>query len=61
MKQFSKSEHKKNINRAIIVLILGLIIALFLTFNSPERFSAGILYSVLGSLTIFSYLIWDKF
>ena len=59
-KKFS-SEQKQNINRAITVLVLGLIIALFLTFNSPEKFSAGILYSVLGVATILAYLGWDKF
>lgn len=56
----SKKE-KKDINRAITVLVLGLIISLFLIFNSQERFGAGILYSLLGIGTIFGYLIWDKF
>lgn len=54
-------EHKKDITRAITILILGMIIALFLTFNSPERFSAGVLYSILGGASILAYLIWDKF
>lgn len=57
----SKQEQKKNISRAITVLILGIIIALFLVFNSPERFNAGILYSILGGATILAYFIWDKF
>lgn len=54
-------EEKQNINRAITILVLGIIISLFLVFNSPERFSAGILYSIMGGATIFAYLIWDKF
>ena len=52
---------KKNHNRAITVLVLGIIITLFLIFNSPEGFSAGILYAILGIASIFSYFIWDKF
>lgn len=51
----------KDLKRAVTVLVLGLIIALFLTFNSPESFSAGILYSVLGAFSILAYFIWDKF
>lgn len=54
-------EEKKNINRAIVVLVLGLIIALFLVFNSRESFDAGILYSIMGVATIGAYFIWDKF
>lgn len=55
------SEQKKNISRAIVVLVLGMIIAMFLTFNSTERFSAGILYMILGAASVLSYLVWDKF
>jgi len=54
-------EEKHNINRAIVILVLGLIIALFLVFNSPERFNAGILYSIMGIATIGAYMIWDRF
>ena len=57
----NSSEQKQNVGRAIVVLVLGLIVALFLTFNSSEGFNAGVLYSLMGVLTILAYLIWDKF
>ena len=52
---------KKNNGRAITVLVIGLLIASFLMFNAGQSFGAAILYIVLGVLTIFGYLVWDKF
>ncbi len=57
----TKQEQKKNVGRAITVLVIGIIIALFLTFNSPEGFESGFLYSIMGVISILGYFIWDKF
>ncbi len=57
----SKGEEKKDINRAIFVTIFALIISLFLIFNSPEKFNAGTLYSIMGVMIILAYLSWNKF
>lgn len=55
-------EQKENIRRAIVILVLGIIVALFLTFNAgPEGFGAGVLYTIMGSVTILGYLVWDRF
>lgn len=57
----SKKEYKKDIKRAITVLIIGMIIAVYLIVNADDSFQAGVVYSILGAVSIGGYLIWDKF
>jgi len=51
----------QDIRRGIILLVIGMIIALFIMFNSTDYFNSGGLYAILGAITISAYLIWDKF
>lgn len=55
------TEQKRNVSRAITILVLGIMISLFLIFNSPDGFSAGYLYTTMGIITIGGYLVWDRF
>jgi len=56
-----KSEKRKNYNRAVIVLILGIFVALWVLINSSEFLTSAFLYIVLGVISIFFYWSWDKF
>jgi len=47
--------------RAIIVLVLGIFVALFIMFNAGAFITASVLYTIMGVLSILGYLIWDKF
>ena len=46
--------------RGIYLLLIGMIIALFIAFNSTDYLMAGGLYAILGAVTIGGYLIWSK-
>ncbi|MEK6880363.1 MAG: hypothetical protein AABY22_12175 [Nanoarchaeota archaeon] len=50
----------QDMKRGIYLLIIGIVVASFIIFNSPDFFSSGILYIIMGTLTIGGYLIFPK-
>lgn len=52
---------KKDILRAIYTLGTGILIALWILFNNPEKFKVGILYIILGVITFLAFIYQDKF
>lgn len=56
-----KMRLNQDVRRGFILLILGMIISLFIMFNSTDYFNSGGLYLILGVVTIGGYLTWDKF
>lgn len=50
----------KDIKRGINLMILGIIISLFIIFNSPTYLNAGLLYIGMGIITIGGFILWDK-
>ena len=49
-----------DIKRGIYLLILGMVITAFIIVNSPDFFSSGIIYAIIGILSIAGYMIWEK-
>lgn len=56
-----KTENKKNYNRAVLVLILGIFIALWVMINANTFLTSSFLYITIGVIGIFFYWAWDKF
>lgn len=54
------NEQRKSYNRAMIVLVAGLIIALWTMINANEFITASIIYIVIGLVCIFFYNFWGK-
>ena len=46
--------------RGIYLLLIGMIVSLFIMFNSTNYLQAGGLYAILGAVTIMGYLIWNR-
>lgn len=56
-----KSEQKANYNRAVIILVLGIFLALWVFINAREFVYSGVIYLIMGIIAIFLYFVWDKF
>ena len=56
-----KSEQKKNYNRAVVVLVLGLMVALWVMVNAGTYLNASLIYIVIGLVCIFFYWAFPKF
>ena len=55
------SESQKNHNRAVTVLIFGMIVASFVSLNANLFLLSSALYIGLSLLSIILYFIWNKF
>lgn len=50
----------KNINRAVILAVLGIIITAWVLINAKEFIISAFVFIVLGVITIFLMWNWDK-
>ena len=55
------TESQKNHNRAVTVLIFGMIITSWVLINANEFLLPAFLYIVLGGISVFLYFVWNKF
>jgi hypothetical protein len=54
-------EQRKNHNRAITIIILGMILAAFVSLNANRFLLSSALYLGLLALSIFLFFVWNKF
>ena len=54
------SEDKKDINRLLIVNIIGIIPILWVIVNTGQWFQAGIIFLILCAVNIMMLLNWEK-
>lgn len=54
------SQERKNYNRAMIILVIGIILALWTMINANTYITASIMYIVIGIVCLFFYNFWDK-
>jgi hypothetical protein len=54
------STERKNYNRVMILLVLGILIATWIMVNAQIFILPVVIYIVLGMLCIFFYNFWDK-
>ena len=52
---------RKNHNRAITILVLGMIITSWVLINSREFLLPAFLYIALGIISIYLYFVWNRF
>lgn len=52
---------KENHNRAVTVLIFGMLTTVWVLINANEFLLPAFLYIVIGGISIFLYSIWNKF
>lgn len=50
-------------NRALVIIVLGMIAVLWVLANNPELFRSSIFYIVAGSFSILAYFKanWERF
>lgn len=54
-------QKKENHNRAIVMVILAMFIAIFVSLNAGEFLISSALYIGILIVSIFLYFIWNKF
>jgi len=51
----------KPFRKAVLILIVGILVSLFIMFNAKTYLLSAVLYIVMGVLSILAYFIWDSF
>ena len=55
----SSSEQRKNYNRAIILILLGIFFTLWVLVNSSDKIPA-LIYILIGIVSMALYFFWSK-
>lgn len=54
------NDSRKSYNRAVLLLVFTIFLTLWVMINANELLTGAIMYIVIGTVSIFLYLNWDK-
>lgn len=54
------NDSRKRYNRAVLLLVGAIFLTLWVMINANELLTGAIMYIVIGIVSIFMYLNWDK-